>query len=532
MTDLDAASEQQPWLHLDKRMLLIHPVNEAVRFVPVLVASVAFGSRSGNHVWSVFALAAIVCFALLRWFTTSYRIGRAQIELRTGLFSKKRLSIPRDRVRSVDIEANVLHRALGLAVLHVGTGKQVDKNERFTLNALDARRAPELRARLLAHTASQGDAAATAAPRSAASAAAASQGAASVTATSQGTASVTAATDAASSAPVGAEIGHWRASWVRYAPFSFTGLALFAPVIGLAFQYGLTDKIFRSSLLTGTVESAERGGAGIVTIVAAGLFALAVVASLAACARYLATYHRLRVLDDGQTLHSTHGLFTTRQVTMDRSKLRGATMNEPLLLRLVGGAQLEAIMTGTSSHQRVLPQAPRAEVERVMAYLLGGDTYATTPLSKHGAAARRRRYTRTLLPVLTVGVAMLIVRGLGLWMPWWTFLVLVVVIAAACALAEDRYRGLGHAVLAPEPAEAMRWLVSRNGSLDRDRDCLEAAGIIGWTVRQSPFQRRAGLATVIAATPAGKRRYRVVDVPIARAWTLVDTVTPHMSGPR
>ena len=47
------------------------------------------------------------------------------------------------------------------------------------------------------------------------------------------------------------------------------------------------------------------------------------------------------------------------------------------------------------------------------------------------------------------------------------------------------------------------WLVARAGSLERRRDCIAAAGIIGWTVRQTFFQRRAGVATLIAATAAG-----------------------------
>ena len=89
----------------------------------------------------------------------------------------------------------------------------------------------------------------------------------------------------------------------------------------------------------------------------------------------------------------------------------------------------------------------------------------------------------------------------------------------ATALAWDRYRGLGHA--APPG-----WLITRSGSLDRSRASLEADGIIGWTVRQSWFQRRAGVATVVAATPAGAGHYEVLDLPADRAWPLIETVTP------
>jgi putative membrane protein len=62
--------------------------------------------------------------------------------------------------------------------------------------------------------------------------------------------------------------------------------------------------------------------------------------------------------------------------------------------------------------------------------------------------------------------------------------------------------------------------------VDRQRVSLDAEGIIGWTVRQSFFQRRAGVATVVAATPAGAGHYEVIDIPEELAWSLIEAVTP------
>ncbi|MCH9734592.1 MAG: hypothetical protein K0U78_08570, partial [Actinomycetia bacterium] len=47
-----------------------------------------------------------------------------------------------------------------------------------------------------------------------------------------------------------------------------------------------------------------------------------------------------------------------------------------------------------------------------------------------------------------------------------------------------------------------------------------AEGIVGWTVRQTLLQRRSGVATLIAATAAGVKRYEVVDVPADLAWSI------------
>ncbi|MGW4325689.1 PH domain-containing protein [Nocardia sp. NPDC004573] len=526
-----AAQAEQPWQRLDKRMLLVHPITEVVKFVPVLIGSVILGTSSGNHLWSVIPIVLIVGFALTRWFTTTYRIGPTHVELRTGLLQRKKLSVPRSRIRSVDIEADLLHRVLGLAVLAIGTGQQADTGEQFKLDALDARGVPPLRTALLAHTAGRAEPTADRKDRS-----------------------DNASGDISAARTRPREIGHWRPAWVRYAPLSLTGFAIIAPIVGFALQYGLGEVVFRSD----AVHDVEDGGGLVLALAGAALLcAIVFVVSAAACGHYLATYFGLRVRDDGKTLQLRHGLFTTRQITLDRARLRGATVNEPLLLRLAGGAELEAIMTGEKPRQKILPQAPRSAVEHTLGHLLApeeirddlpvrpapaptgagaSDPHAvpepgSAPLTAHGPAARRRRYTRTLTPVVLIAAPMAGVQLAGEhYSPWW-WLVPGLMLPVALALAEDRYRGLGHAVL-PRTATSPTWLITRAGSLDRDRDCLEAPGVIGWTVRRTFFQRRAGVATIVAATAAGKKRYTVVDLPADEAWRLIETVTPGLPGTR
>lgn len=493
-----AVEDEQPWLRLDKRMLLVHPVNEVVKLLPVIAVSWIVGSSSGNHYWGLIAVALLVAYGVLRWFTTTYRIGPVHVQLRRGVFEKKVLSVPRNRIRSVDVEARVLHRLLGLAVLRIGTGRQSGRDEeKFELDALDASLVPGLRAALLSghgqHLDGADDAGAPDAPD-----------------------------------PAGVEIGHWSPTWVRYAPFSVTGLVAIGALVGVVFQYGLVDSIARSPAFEEGFDSAQEAGGLVLAVL--GLLALVglfVAASVLACVRYLVVYGRMTVADTGRTLHVSHGLLRTRQTTLDRQRLRGTTLKEPLLLRSAGGASLDAIMTGVSAEHResspLLPQSPRAEAVRVMATVLGDDRQAETPLALHGPAARRRRYTRALWPAVVAAVVAAVLTVAGRDVPWPVWAGIVVLTVACAGLAWDRYRGLGHAVL---PG----WLITRSGSLDRRRDSLEADGIIGWTVRQTFFQRRAGVATVIAATPAGTGRYVVHDLPAEQAWALVDAVTPGAGG--
>lgn len=491
--DTDAArirEAEQPWLRLDRRMLLVHPVDEVVKLLPVLLVSVVLGTQSGNHLWGLAVVAALVVFGVARWFTTTYRIGPVHVELRRGVFQKRRLSIPRSRIRSVDVESRPLHRLLGLSVVRIGTGQRAagksDAN-RFELNALSAALVPDLRQALLTHTTR------------------------STETTPSGAVN--------DSGPTSVEIGHWQPSWVRYAPFSITGLATIAVIVGVAFQYGAGS--IDSARISDGVESLEH--LGIAMVILGGVIAVLTMASVLACVRYLVTFGNMTLTDSGRVLHVSHGLLSTRQTTLDRARLRGTTVKEPLLLRLAGGARLDAIMTGVSAEKGesslLLPQAPRVECERVMATVIEDGRQAATPLVPHGPVAFRRRMTRALaLPLVCTAVLVaLAASGHGLHTAAWVGIALLFVISLA--LAWDRYRGLGHAVL---PG----WLITRSGSLDRARHSIEADGIIGWTVRQTWFQRRAGVATVVAATPAGVGNYAVVDLPAEQAWALVEAVTP------
>lgn len=510
-----------PWLRLDRRMLLVHPVQEIAKFLPAVLATVILGVGSGNPLWAVLGGAAVVPYALTIWFTTTYRIGSTHVELRTGLIRRRRLSVPRARIRSVDIEADPLHRLLGLATVVIGTGQEAGSEERFTLDGLAVDRVRPLRDQLLARDRQSRTAEEPAA---------------------------FAATGPATEVPPtgkGIEIGHWRPSWVRYAPLSLTGFAFAASAIGVAAQFGFGAVAI--DIDPDTVDSVR--GFRLPALLLIGLFALCaviVVVSTAACGHYLITYHGLRITDYGSVLQIRRGLFTLRQITLDTARLRGATLEEPLLLRLAGAAQLEAVMTGENPRQKILPQAPRPAVERTLAQLLRPhDTehppapLATTgaahlaalsriPLVRHGPAARRRRYLRACWPVPLSAAVLLAAATAGDLAPWW-WLIPVALTPVCGLLAEDRYRGLGHAVV-PATMDSPVWLVIRSGSLDRERTCLEAPGVIGWTVRRTFWQRRAGLATVGAATAAGKKLYLVQDIPLDRARALIEAVTPGLSG--
>jgi len=371
---------------------------------------------------------------------------------------------------------------LGLTVLRVSTGQQARGDAAFALDAVKAEQVPRLRAILLADS--------LAIPED--------------------------------EAPSGRLLARWQPSWLRYSPLSFTGLAMILAAVGVVYQAGLGALLEHSRLAESGRDAAQRFGvvASIAAVVAVVVFASVALSVL----RSLLTFGNLTLRRDAEVLHLTHGLLRKREHTFDMRRLRGGTLRQPLLVRLLGGARLDAVMTGVAGAGEaslLLPPCPARTAESVLTDLIEDVDAVSGPVRGHGWAATRRRWTRGLaLPgAVAVGVA---VASAFVAVPAWVWLP-VAVLAACCALlAADRVRALGHRV-------DRRWLVARTGSLERRRDCIAAEGIIGWTVRQTFFQRRARVATLIAATAAGTKHYQVIDVPAELSWTIAGTASPWVA---
>src|SRR5205823_14997481 len=61
--------DEQVWQRLSPRMLLVHPVHEVLRQIPLLIGSVVLGSATGNPLWTLYGLALVVGYGVARWFT-------------------------------------------------------------------------------------------------------------------------------------------------------------------------------------------------------------------------------------------------------------------------------------------------------------------------------------------------------------------------------------------------------------------------------------------------------------------------------
>jgi putative membrane protein len=476
-----------PWRRLDPRMLVVGPLTNLGQLVPVVVLVLITG-RSGNlsQVWYALGGAAFVVLAgVVRWRTTRYRITAERVELHTGLLRRQRRSVPRDRIRTVDLTASPVRRVFGLSVVRVGSatgaGSVGDRSARLDLDAVSTAEAERLRRELLDR-----------------------------------------APVAPTVAPPATELAHLRWSWLRFAPLTFSSLAGVGAVAGAVFN--LLSELGVDPRDIGVVDETGRRlttaplwvGIG---VAGAALLAVAVVGAVAIFVERWYAY-RLTREPDG-SLRVSHGLLTRRSLSVSAERLRGAEVVEPLLLRLGRGAKVRALSTGLreGSGGALGPPAPRAEAHRLAAVALHSVPSEATraDLRRHPPAALRRRLTRAVPPAAAlVVVAWTVDPRAGL--------VALALLPAAVLLAVDRYRGLGHTLTG-------RHLVTRTAGLRRRTVALQRDGVIGWTFRQTMFQRRAGLVTAEAVTAAGRGGYPVLDAAASDAVALADATTPDLLVP-
>jgi putative membrane protein len=500
------------WSRLSPRKLLLDPVKAVGQAVVPLVVALVGISQSDMRFWPFIVPVAILgplVLGALPWLTTHYRLTDTQIQVRRGVLNKSTSTAPLDRVRSVDLEASLLHRVLGLQKVQVGTG--VD-DDRITLDALAAADADALRTTLLRRRAAPVPAATAAAPEGRDPLDVVGPG------DHQRDHPVAPAAPAAEAAPL-ARID-W--TWLRFAPFSLGRLVILAGAVGVLSQFGDDLPIWNEQTATSAWSwITQFAVAAVVLVLAVGGLAAWVVFSVAG---YVLQWWGFRLVREHGSLHLTSGLVTTRSITVEEAKVRGVQMTEPVLMRLVGGAELSTLATGVENGvTQVLPPCPRDVAVGVGGAVLEQPGPLTDPLVEHGPKAHRRAWFRELRNALVL----IAVLAAGWWFLdlswWWPALAGVAVLALAAAVGEASYRHLGHAL-------ADDHLVAGSGTLARIRTVLETDGIIGWVVSQSWWQRRIGLADLTATTAAGAERVVVRDVRLDVAVALADRATPGLLG--
>jgi putative membrane protein len=437
---------------------------QARQFVPAIIPLVAATGLGGGR-WTVVALVVGITLlslatAALSWWRFSYADGDTSVVVTRGLLSRSVRTVPNDRIRGVEVETPLLHRVFGLVRVRIdaAAGAVNGKEEDLVVDGLPRAEGDRLRTAVLTHRS-------TAVPVS----------------------------DDEPEAEE--EFARFDNRWLLYAPL--VGSYLAVPLAGVGAMLRLAQELpeqwrpdFDGVHLSGWHVLVAVLAASLLALVAGSIIGAAVV------------NWGFRLVRRGASLVAVRGLLTRRHTELEIDRVRGVTVAEGAGMRLVRAARLNALVTGLGDAARrgqLLPMGPRAE-----AWALGSRLVEDPgPLRPHPPAARRRRIFRAVLAGLVVTAAGVVLTPLLGW--WWVLLTGVALTALGVPLGLGRYAALGHATGGTS-------FTVRSGWLTREQAVLERRAVVGWQVRQSPFQRQAGLATVVACVGAGRGGYAAIDM--------------------
>jgi putative membrane protein len=488
-----------------------------------VLSPVFFAARHALRLWPLAVLIAarrqfwllvlgalvLLAWSTLEWLRRTYELEGGALRLEEGVLARKLRAVPFDRIQQVELVRKPLHRLLGVASLRVetaggGTAAEVD------LDVVTLEEARALRASLLRAKAQAGGA----------------HGAAGLASPAAGqVAGRPAAGDEAEAPRAERVLLRLGLGEVMVAGITGSRAAAALVVLGPISQAtdwfpGLTDWLFARfdpEAVTPTTPAAFAAVAVLAAVVWLGL----------AAASSIVTDYGFTLARAGNDLVVRRGLLERREAVLPLARLQVVRIEESLLRRALGLASIRIQSAGRTgggdrtASRLAVPVLPRVQVNRVLEELLPGA--APVPrLLLPPPAARRRAVTRG---VVTATLVMATV-ALPLW--WLTSLdVLAVpaalavlalpVLALAVAVGLAGYRNLGHAT-------REGFLYARVGVAIRVTTAVPVAKAQSGSVRTTPFQRRAGLATLHVDVAGGGPTPKVHDESEATATGLLQVV--------
>ena len=449
-------------------VVLLHTVTfrQARQFVPAVIPIVAATGFGGGRTTVIALVVGVTLLSLgtaaLSWWRFTYADRPGSVVVTRGLLSRSVRTVPNDRIRGVEVETSVLHRLFGLVRVRIdaAAGAVAGKEEELVVDGVTRAEGDRLRAAVLTHR--------------------------------QAPERADGGTEAA---PAEDEFGRFDNRWLLYAPLVGSYLALPLAAVGALFRLAqelpenVRPNLGEAALASVRALGITVGGA-LVVLVAGSVVGAAIV------------NWGFRLVRRGGSLIAVRGLITRRHTELEIDRIRGATVAEGAGMRLVHAARVNALVTGLGDATRrgqLLPLGPRSEAWTLARRLVEDPG----PLVAHPPAARRRRLVRATFAGLMVTMAGLLATVLAGW--WWVVLVGLALTVLGIPLGRGRYAALGHAT-------GPRSFSVRSGWLVREQVLLQHRAVVGWQVRQSFFQRQAGLATVLACVGAGRGGYAAIDM--------------------
>ena len=513
--ELAEAEAADDWGRLSGRVVAVELARTVLSLTPAAVALFATGAEpTWGNMWP---FAAIAFFGVtgaigntVRWMFTRYRVTETEVQRRTGIVTRRYRSVRRDRIRSVDTHAKLRHRLAGLRVVEIGAGQQnIAGESAFMLDALTKGDAEELRRELMrtriapAQASTQEDG-------------------------ETDPASASAATHTNAVAEDGEVLAQLRPWWVIY---NMVSIWAFVMAAGLLWGAHWLVGMFGFDLYGWATRAVDWDALGAWSIVIA-VATVGLIGMIGMGSNFFAGFWRFALsrvhTDTTSFLRTRRGLFSTREVNRDESRVRGLAISQPVLWRWMGMADTNVITTGLGlwnleQPAALLPRGPIGIAREVSDHVLGSPNPLAEPLARHPIAALRRR----------LGWATGLAAGLGLMIVWpvwtgvapgWVLWIVLGVWVFGLLGAVAAYVALGHDIRG-------QYVVVSSGMMSRNTSALRRDAVSTIAVSQSVLQRRLGLANVSAMTAAGWFTYTAPDMAADDAFGFAVQAAPGLFDP-
>ena len=510
-TDLAEAEAADDWGRLSGRVVVVDLARTVISLIPAVVALAVTNSEpSWDTMWP---FAAIAFFGVtgavgntIRWIFTRYRVTDTEVQRRTGIVTRRYRSVRRNRIRSVDTHAKLRHRLGGLRVVEIGAGQQnIAGESAFMLDALSKANAEQLR-RDLMHTRQ---------------------------APPEATAQTSGETDPASASALvdddeGELLAAMRPWWVIY---NMVSVWAFVTAAGLLWGAYWLVGMFSFDLYEWSQHALDWDALGPWSI-AIVVAVVGVIGMVGMGFNFFTSYWKFELArvhtSSTSFLRTKRGLFSTREVNRDESRVRGLAISQPVLWRWMGMADTNVITTGLGlwnmeQPASLLPRGPIGVAREVSDHVLGSPNPLAERLERHPIAALRRRlgWATGFAAVLALMIAWPLWTGVApMWLLWIVFGVWILGLAGAVAA----YLALGHAIRGD-------YVVMSSGMMSRNTSALRRDAVSTIAVSQSVLQRRLGLANVSAMTAAGWFTYVAPDMAADEAFGFAAQTAPGLFDP-
>ncbi len=449
--------------------------------------------------------------ALLRYWFFRFRLEEDRILIRQGLVRRTALDLPFDRVQAINVERSLVDRILGLVTVRIDTaGSSTAEGHLPTISVALANWLQERVERgRPAHTSTS-------------------------SATEE---SPTSAPRPESDPPAETLLRLGSGELVRL------GLADYRIFLVLGALSGVTAESWASRVVEG-VESALAGYGAQVLVLAsiALLFLLALLFTAAALASAFLRYHGFILWRKGTALHSRGGLLTQKEVVVEVARIQQLSLSQNLVMRAFGRVRLAVFPAGATGAAEAQARSQSGAAENLTVPLLEAPRTESLRREIFGNEApdlsllpTDRRFVRispwyiralalrmALIPLLFAGL--IIVAGTAIEVILWTIgsiffgqtpppelMAAPALFAVFSSLLPWYLAWILLALLIP-------WQIWRRRALLRTDQALAIRrGLLGYRVdaflmrkvqsvaiRQSPLQRRRGLANLEIQLASGK----------------------------